>query len=84
MSDKFSIGGTANFQAIDDSGFAIAATGIFDGGGYAKITGITDGADGKKHVELRHYFVAHDGSYIYTEDQGLLTPVTETRYAIAP
>ncbi len=82
MSEKISIGGTVTFQAIDESGFAMVANGTF-GGGYAKIAGMTKGADGNNHVELQHYFLAADGSYVYTQDKAVHTPVTETRYAAA-
>jgi hypothetical protein len=80
MSDKISIGGAVTFQAIDESGFALVANGTF-GGGYAKITQLTKGADGSNQVELQHYFLASDGSYVYTQDKAMHTPVTETRYA---
>jgi hypothetical protein len=81
MPNKITIGGTASFRAIDETGgFAIAASGDFNGG-YAKITGINDASDGKKNVVLQHYLLADDGSYIYTQDKAVHTPVTESRFA---
>ncbi|MBE9169561.1 hypothetical protein IQ238_19200 [Pleurocapsales cyanobacterium LEGE 06147] len=80
MANTLSIGGTANIRAIDATNFAVAMTGVFDGGVYARITGATDSPDGKKHYDLRHYFVADDGSYVYTQDKSVHTPVEGTIY----
>jgi hypothetical protein len=78
MLDKISIGGTANIRAINETNFTVAMMGVFDGGVYAKVTGVTDTPDGKKHYDLRHYFVTDDGSYVYTEDKSVHTPVDGT------
>ncbi|PSB15586.1 hypothetical protein C7B76_13410 [filamentous cyanobacterium CCP2] len=75
MSNTLSLGGTANIRAIDATNFVVAMTGVFDGGVYAKTTGVTESEDGKKHYELRHYFVTDDGSYLYTQDKSIHTPV---------
>lgn len=80
MSDKLSIGGTANIRAIDETNFTVAMTGVFDGGVYAKTTGLTESPDGKKLYELRHYFVVDDGSYVYTQDKSTHTPIDGTIY----
>lgn len=80
MSNKLSIGGTANIRAIDETNFAVAMTGVFDGGVYAKTIGNDESADGKKHFALRHYFITDDGSYIYTEDKSVHTPVENSMY----
>lgn len=80
MSNKLSIGGTANIRAIDETNFAVAMTGVFDGGVYAKTVNNSELADGKKHYELRHYFVTDDGSYIYTQDKSIHTPVEKALY----
>lgn len=79
MSDKLSIGGTANIRAIDETNFSVAMTGVFDGGVYAKTTGLTESPDGKKY-ELRHYFVVDDGSYVYTQDKSTGVCVDGTLY----
>jgi len=78
VSNTLSIGRTANIRAIDTTNFAVAMTGVFDGGVYAKVTGVTESTDGKKHYELRHYFVTDDGSYLYTQDKSVHTPVDGT------
>ncbi|MGV2827311.1 hypothetical protein [Myxosarcina sp. GI1(2024)] len=80
MTDKLSIGGTANIRAIDETSFAVAMTGVFDGGVYAKVTGVTESADGHKNYNLRHYFVADDGSYVYTQDKSVHIPVKGAKY----
>ncbi|MBD2463517.1 hypothetical protein H6G89_21160 [Oscillatoria sp. FACHB-1407] len=80
MTTSLSMGGTANIRAIDATNFVVAMTGVFDGGVYAKVTDATDIPDGKKHYDLRHYFVADDGSYIYTQDKSVHTPVEGTTY----
>lgn len=80
MANTLSIGGTASFRAIDDTNFVVAMTGVFDGGAYAKITAVTDSSDGKKHIDLRHYFLADDGSYIYTQDKSVHTHVEGTTH----
>jgi hypothetical protein len=54
--------------------------GVFDGGVYAKTIANTDSPDGKNHYDLRHYFVADDGSYAYTQDKSVHTPVEGTIY----
>jgi len=53
---------------------------LIDGGVYAKTTASTDSSDGKKHYDLRHYFVTNDGSYLYTQDQSVHTPVEGSLY----
>ncbi|NEP36454.1 MULTISPECIES: hypothetical protein [unclassified Moorena] len=80
MSETISIGGTANIRAIDESNFSVAMTGVFDGGVYAKVTGSQDLPDGKKKYDLKHYFVTNDGSYLYTEDTSIHTPVEDNLY----
>jgi len=35
MSTSLTIGGTANFRAIDETSFSVTMTGTFDGGVYA-------------------------------------------------
>ncbi len=80
MANTMAIGGTANIRAIDATNFAVAMTGVFDGGVYAKTTAATDSPEGKKHYDLRHYFVADDGSYVYTQDQSVHIPVEGTLY----
>ena len=80
MANTVTIGGTANIRAIDATNFAVAMTGVFDGGVYAKTTAATDSPDGKKPYDLCHYFVADDGSYVYTQDQSVPTPVEGTIY----
>ncbi|MEO0828594.1 MAG: hypothetical protein AAFY67_23660 [Cyanobacteria bacterium J06642_9] len=80
MSDQLSIGGTANIRAIDEINFAVAMTGVFDGGVYAKVTGATESEDGKKHYDLRHHFITDDGSYIYSQDKSVHTPIDGALY----
>ena len=80
MSDKRSIGVTANIRAINETNYAVAMTGIFDGGVYAKTTNTTESPDGKKIYALRHYFVADDGSYVYTQDKSVHTLIDGTMY----
>lgn len=80
MTNTHSIGGTANIRAIDAINFSVAMTGVFSGGVYAKTTGTTESADGKKHYELRHYFVTDDGIYLYTQDKSVHTPVDGTMH----
>jgi len=80
MSNTLSIGGTANIRAIDSTNFVVAMTGIFDGGAYAKTTSVTESTEGKKHYDLHHYFVANDGSYLYTQDKSVHTPVDGSLY----
>lgn len=82
MANTMAIGGTANIRAIDATNFAVAMTGVFDGGVYAKTTAATDSPEGKKHYDLRHYFVADDGSYVYTQDQSVHIPVEGTLYFV--
>lgn len=71
MSDKISIGGTANIRVASKTDFAVAMTGVFDGGVYAKMTNVNETPDGKKLYALRPYFVTDDGSYLYTEDKSV-------------
>ena len=80
MLNKLSIGGTANIRAVDETNFAVAMTGMFDGGVYAKTTKSNESVDGKKHYDLCHYFVTDDGSYLYTQDKSVHTPVEDTIY----
>ncbi|CAA9410132.1 hypothetical protein AVDCRST_MAG94-6382 [uncultured Leptolyngbya sp.] len=80
MANTLSIGETANIRVIATTNFAVAMTRAFDGGVYAKTTANTDSPDGKKHYDLRHYFVADDSSYIYTQDKSVHTPVEGTIY----
>lgn len=80
MSNKLSIGGTANIRAIDETNFAVAMTGVFDGGVYAKTVKNSESADGKKHYDLCHYFVTDDGSYIYTQDKSVHMLVEKAIY----
>ncbi|NJL58155.1 hypothetical protein HC928_25850, partial [bacterium] len=51
MTNTVAIGGTANIRAVDATNFAVAMTGVFDGGVYAKTTAVTDSPDGKKHYD---------------------------------
>lgn len=77
MPDSLTIGGTANFRAIDDTSFSVAMTGTFDGGVYAKVVGSEQSPDGKIHYALRHYFTTDDGSYVNTQDKSMHTPTGE-------
>lgn len=80
MSNILPIGGTANIRAIDSTNFAVAMTGVFDGGVYANTTRVTESIEGKKHYDLRHYFVTDDGSYLYTQDKSVHTPIDGAVY----
>lgn len=83
MSNSLTIGGTANFRAIDETSFSVAMTGTFDGGVYAKVVGSEELPDGKIRYDLRHYFTADDGSYVNTQDKSVHTPPTRAS-GIAP
>lgn len=67
MSQRLAIGGMANIQAVDKRHLIVAMTALLDGGVYAQTVSASGAVDGKKHFELRHYLVADDGSYLYTQ-----------------
>ncbi|MGJ3247353.1 MAG: hypothetical protein ACFE0I_14940 [Elainellaceae cyanobacterium] len=88
MANSLTIGGTANFRAIDETSFSVAMTGTFDGGVYAKVVGSEQLPDGKIHYDLRHYFTADDGGYVNTQDKSVHTPsegdlhLAQTEYTV--
>ena len=78
--DCLYVGGTANARALSETEFAFAATGDFDGGGYALIAKSEKINDKQSKNELRHYFATKDGSYIFTQDQNVLTHLSDKRF----
>ena len=80
MSDTMTIGGTANFRAVDETNYSVAMTGVFDGGVYAKVVGSQALSDGRTQYNLRHYFTADDGSFLNTQDKSIHTHVNDNLY----
>jgi len=75
------MGGTAMAQALSETEFVVATEGDFGGGGYAKVLTKPEKInDTQSKMGLRHYFITPGGSYVFTQDQVVLTHLKGERF----